>query len=231
LDIYRKLGENGTYELRASVQDSYSDPIGSLARQYFYRIDYEDSCPEVLFSAETNPPLISSETLEENRYQISYTDPSNALADVVSITYDLGNDMVFTEPVSGSEFQVALDPLNGTRQFLQVTVTYQNGTTILSNQLVYKYKPIVHVPTAFTPNNDGLNDTLELFGLPTETATTNIYTKWGHLIYTSLEPSPGWDGLIDGSLAPEGAYLYEIIFEDSDGVKVIQKGTFALIKK
>ena len=57
LQIYRKLGENGTFELRASVQNAYSDPIGSLAREYFYRIDYLDSCEEVLFSAETNPPI------------------------------------------------------------------------------------------------------------------------------------------------------------------------------
>ncbi len=231
LEIYRKLGETGTFELRNSVQAAHSDPIGSLARQYFYRIDYVDSCGEVLFSAETNPPLLSSQTLEENSYRITYTDPSSVFNPITSITYDLGNETTITEPISSSSFDIGLDPLNGTRQFLQASVVYQNGPTIFSNQITYKYKPIIHVPTAFTPNGDGLNDTLELFGLPTEVATTRIYTKWGQLIYTSTEPSPGWNGLISGSLAPEGAYLYEVIFEDSDGAKVIQKGTFALIKK
>ncbi len=231
LEIYRKLGEEGTYELRRSVQAAHSDPIGSLAREYFYRIDYVDSCGEVLFSAETNPPLLSSRTLEENNYNISYTDPSSVFSEITSATYELGNATTVGGPVTGSSFDIALDPLNGTRQFLQASVVYQGGPTVLSNRITYKYKPIIHVPRAFTPNGDDLNDTLELFGLPTEIATTKIYTRWGQLIYTSTEPSPGWDGLISGSLAPEGVYMYEVTFEDSDGAKVTQRGTFALIKK
>ncbi|MEP5611968.1 MAG: gliding motility-associated C-terminal domain-containing protein [Cyclobacteriaceae bacterium] len=231
LDIYRRLGETGEFELRKSVQDAHSDPIGSLARIYFYRIDYVDSCGETLFSAETNPPLLASQTLEENSYRISYTDPSSVYTEISSITYEVGNESVSSQPITSSSFNVGLDAMNGTRQFLQATVEHLNGPTVRSNSITYKYKPIIYVPKAFTPNGDGLNDTLELFGLPTETAATRIYTKWGQLIYTSAEPKPGWDGLINGSLAPEGAYLYEVIFEDSDGVKVRQKGTFALIKK
>ncbi len=231
LEIYRKLGETGNFELRNSVQNAHSDPIGSLARAYFYRIDYVDSCGEVLFSAETNPPLLTSETLEENSYRISYTEPSNVFSNVLSTTYELGNQTTVTEPITSSTFDIGLDPLNGTRQFLQATVEYQDGPMVTSNQITYKYKSIIHVPTAFTPNGDGLNDTLELFGLPTEEATTKIYTRWGQLVYSSTEPTPGWDGLISGSLAPAGAYLYEVTFEDSDGEKVVQKGTFALIKK
>ena len=231
MDVYRKLGENGSFELRNSVQDAYSDPIGSLARAYFYRIDYVDSCGEVLFSAETNPPLLSSQTLEQNSYQISYTDPANVFTNISSVTYEVGNGSVTTDAIAGSSFDISLDVANGTRQFLQATVEYTDGPSIQSNQITYKYKPIIYVPTAFTPDGDGLNDTLELFGLPTQTATTSIYTRWGQLIYQSSEPTPGWDGLLNGDLAPEGAYLYEVIFEDSDGVKVIQKGTFALIKK
>ncbi|MEP1094868.1 MAG: gliding motility-associated C-terminal domain-containing protein [Cyclobacteriaceae bacterium] len=231
LDIYRKLGETGVYELRNSVQGTHADPIGSLARAYFYRIDYVDSCGETLFSAETNPPLLSSQTLEENSYRISFTDPTSIYTEVNSITYEVGNQSVSSQSITGSSFDIGLDAMNGTRQFLQATVEFLNGPTVRSNRITYKYKPIIYVPKAFTPNSDGLNDTLELFGLPTEIATTSIYTKWGQLIYKSTEPKPGWDGLINGSLAPEGAYLYEVIFEDSDGVKVIQKGTFALIKK
>lgn len=231
LDVFRKLGESGTYELRNSVQGAYSDPIGSLAREYFYRIDYVDSCGEVLFSTETNPPLLSSQTVEQNQYQISYKVPSNVFTEISSVTYEVGNGSVSTESITSSSFDISLDVANGTRQFLQATVAYVDGPSIQSNQITYKYKPIIYVPTAFTPNDDGLNDTLELFGLPTQIATTSIYTRWGQMIYRSTEPVPGWNGLLNGDLAPEGAYLYEVIFEDSDGVKVIQKGTFALIKK
>ena len=229
--IFRKLGIDGEFEQRASVMGSHTDPIGSLARQYFYRIDYQDSCNQILFSVETNPPILASNRIDENTYDIDYTEPINALGTVSEITYTVGNEQTDIQPITASNFNIALDPANGTRQFLQTAVTYTSGQTLSSNTHTYKYTPIIHVPTAFTPNGDGLNDTLELFGLPTQVVTTNIYTRWGKLIYTSDIPSPGWDGLINGDLANEGAYLYEVIFEDSDGVKVIQKGTFALIKK
>lgn len=229
--IYRKLGENGAFELRTTVQNDYLDPIGSLARAYFYRIDYLDTCNQVLFSTETNPPLLTSTRQEENSYRIELTDPINALSPITSIEYELGNENTIVEQISASQFDISLDPQNGTRQFLQASVEYADGTQLLSNQITYKYQSVIHVPTAFTPNGDGKNDTLELFGLPTTNATTRIYTRWGQLIYTSMEPTPGWNGFIGSSLAPEGVYLYEVIFEDSDGVKVTQKGTFALIKK
>lgn len=231
LMVYRKLGESGDFELRRNVQNAYMDPIGSLARPYFYRIDYADTCGQVAFSVMTNPPLLSSTTLEENNYRISLTDPVNSLTSLSALEYIVGNESTSSAFVSGGQFDVRLDPENGTRQFLRVTATYDDGTEIFSNQLTYKYTPVVYVPTAFTPNRDGTNDTLDLFGLPTETATIKIYTKWGQLIYQSIEPNPGWDGLINGRLAPEGVYLYEVTFEDSDGIKVTQKGTFALIIK
>lgn len=229
--VYRKLGEDGAFELRNTVQDDYLDPIGSFARAYFYRVDYLDTCDLILFSAETNPPLLTSNRQDENSYQIEFADPVNALTTISSINYELGNEATITAPIVTNQFDIALNPENGTRQFLQATIGYTEGIELLSNQITYKYKSIIHVPTAFTPNGDGKNDTLELFGLPTETATTRVYTKWGQLIYTSMESSPGWNGFIGGSLAPEGVYVYEVTFEDSDGVKVTQKGTFALIKK
>ncbi|MEQ9404002.1 MAG: gliding motility-associated C-terminal domain-containing protein [Cyclobacteriaceae bacterium] len=228
---YRKFGADGDFELRQTAQNAFTDPAGSLSREYFYRIDYLDTCGQVLFSAETNPPLLNSSRQEENTYQISFTSPVNFLSGLSSISYELGNETTTSESIPDEQFEISLNPENGTRQFLQARAEYNDGTVLLSNQITYKYKPIIYVPTAFTPNGDGLNDTLELFGLPTESATISIYTRWGQLIFTSNEPSPGWDGFIAGDPAPEGVYLYEVIFDDSDGVKVTQKGTFALIKK
>lgn len=229
--INRRLSSQPDFELRTTSQNALTDPISTLTRQYIYRIDYLDSCNEVLFSAETNPPLIDSDRIEENSYQIAYQDPNNFIEGTFQPFYEVGNATITTEPITALDFRLNLNPANGTRQFLQARVEYDDGIILSSNQIPYRFIPVIFVPKAFTPNGDQLNDTLELFGLPTERATTNIYTRWGQLIYSSSEPSPGWDGFINGDLAPEGTYLYEVIFEDSDGEKVIQKGTFALLKK
>lgn len=231
-DIYRRL-EGEELELISAQTESFTDPLGSVGRKYFYRIDYVDSCGQVLYTAETNPPLVDVSLETTNQYQVIFTPPINSLLDIPSIQYQSGNDFSQTEgDVTSQEFSVQLDAKDGSpRQFITATSTYSGGIILKSNSATVRYELVIYVPTAFTPNGDGLNDTLELFGLPTEVATTNVYTRWGQLIYTSEQPTPGWDGMVNGSLASEGTYLYEIIFETADGKKRMQKGTFALIKK
>lgn len=231
-DIYRRI-EGGSFELHTQQTASFTDPIGSIGRKYFYRIDYIDSCSQVLFTAETNPPLVDASNESPNQYLVQFTPAVNSLVDTPDDRYQSGNDFSQTEnSIPGFAFSIQLDAKDGSpRQFITATSTYADGTILTSNAVTVRYELVIYVPTAFTPNGDGLNDTLELFGLPTEIATTNIYNRWGQLVFTSEKPSPGWDGTINGSLAAGGTYLYEIIFETADGEKRTQKGTFALIKK
>ncbi len=229
--VYRKLVSESSFELRTTVQNAFTDPVGTLSRQYEYRIDYLDTCSEILHSIQTHPPLIDSDRLGENAYNISLQDPVNVITADTQAFYEVGNTTKTIGTITNSPFTLSLNPTDGTRQFLQARVDYENGISVFSNQIRYRYTPVIHVPKAFTPNGDQLNDTLAFFGLPTATASISIYSRWGQLIYSSSQPSDGWDGFINGKLAPEGVYLYEIIFEDSDGERVIQKGTFALLKK
>ena len=231
-DVYRRI-EGGSFELHTQQTASFTDPIGSNGRKYFYRMDYVDSCSQVLFTAETNPPLVNASSESPNQYFVQFTPATNSLVDTPENRYQSGNSFSQTEnPIPGSTFSIQLDAKDGSpRQFITATSTYPDGTVLTSNAVTVCYELVIYVPTAFTPNGDGLNDTLELFGLPSEAVTTNIYNRWGQLVFTSDQPSPGWDGNINGSIAASGTYLYEIIFETADGEKRTQKGTFALIKK
>lgn len=230
--IFRKI-EGGEYESRPVQTGSFTDPIGSQGRKYFYKIDYVDSCNQILYSSETNPPLVDATLESTNRYRVVFTPPVNSLSTSSTNEIRAGNDFSQTSnEISQAEFFIQLDAKDGTpRQFITATTTYSDDIIVRSNAVTVRHELIIYVPTAFTPNGDGLNDTLELFGLPTEIATTKIYTRWGQLIYTSDQPSPGWNGTFSGARAPEGTYLYEIVFETASGEKRMQKGTFALINK
>jgi gliding motility-associated-like protein len=230
--VHRRI-EGGEFQQEDSITSTYTDTKASRTRRYFYKLDYIDSCNQVLYSAETSPPFIEAKRLYKNSYSISYSPPTNALNSSFITEYIVGNENESTtNSINSTDFTIHLDSKDGTSsQFLISQVVYSDGKIAKSNSKTLKFDVIIYVPTAFTPNNDGLNDTLELFGLPTNIATTNIYTKWGHLVYSSDIHTPGWDGTINGQLAPEGTYLYEIIFESTDGEKIQQKGTFALITK
>ncbi|MEM7299265.1 MAG: gliding motility-associated C-terminal domain-containing protein, partial [Bacteroidota bacterium] len=224
--------EGGEFQSRGSYTGSFTDEIGSITRKYFYQIDYRDSCNTILYSAETHPPHIDTDLLSENQYQVVLTNADNSLTTLTESVYEVGNTgTISSETVTSTQFDLRLNAKDGApRQFLNIISNY-NGTLVRSNSQILKYELIVHVPSAFTPNGDGLNDVLEFFGLPSESASISIYSRWGQLLFNTEDPNEGWDGMIGGTTAPEGTYLYEIIFETTEGQKLRQKGTFALINK
>ena len=73
-------------------------------------------------------------------------------------------------------------------------------------------------PTAFTPDNDGTNDTWEILGLDEKYPdnTVRIYNRWGNLIFehessnTNPYNNNRWDGTYKGALLPVGSFYYII---------------------
>src|SRR5207244_4038837 len=53
----------------------------------------------------------------------------------------------------------------------------------------------LYVPNGFTPNNDGKNDVFKamLFG-PYKSFIFTIYNRWGAVVFSTTDPTRGWDG-------------------------------------
>jgi len=97
--------------------------------------------------------------------------------------------------------------------------------SVVDNNECYKeFGPIVlvdydeeclKVPNAFTPNEDGVNDTwiLENIELYPQ-ATVNVYNKWGQKMYEARGAENPWDGTYNGKLLPTSTYLYVINLYD-----------------
>ena len=88
------------------------------------------------------------------------------------------------------------------------------------------------IPTAFTPNNDGLNDN---FGPHNAVKADNyqfrIYNRWGQLIFESKDWKKRWDGKFNGVLQGTGTFVWMLTYNDHDtGQKVLKKGTVTLIR-
>jgi gliding motility-associated-like protein len=86
-------------------------------------------------------------------------------------------------------------------------------------------------PTAFTPNGDGLNDTFRPVYRGMENVELKVFDTWGNLIYFESGPElAGWNGLIKGSEAENGNYLYRIIAKTISLETVKLEGIFTLIR-
>ena len=87
----------------------------------------------------------------------------------------------------------------------------------------------VFVPTAFTPNRDGLNDVFMPTNNSGELIPFYIYNRWGELIYTSA--TRGWDGKKGGIDSPAGVYVYMLKYKDlNTGTVKELSGTLTLIR-
>ena len=64
--------------------------------------------------------------------------------------------------------------------------------------------PIVFIPNAFSPNNDGENDFFKVYGWPVEELHLVVYNRWGQKVFETNEVDGQWDGRFKGrELAPD----------------------------
>lgn len=95
-------------------------------------------------------------------------------------------------------------------QVYTLTATGQGNCTA-TDQLTVKIQKPVKVPNAFTPNNDGINDTWVLGNLPDyANATVEIYNRYGQVVYRANAQSRPWDGTYKGAPLPVATYYYII---------------------
>lgn len=124
----------------------------------------------------------------------------------------------------------------GSSGTLMLSVHGPCGT--ITDTMRIAYKPCscdyLFLPTAFSPNADGLND---LF-LPRYTCThpvvfyeLRIYNRWGQLAFTSHTVTQGWDGTTDGYSADVGVYHYTVSLQsEGSGKELFSKGQVTLLR-
>ena len=89
----------------------------------------------------------------------------------------------------------------------------------------------VYIPTAFTPNNDGLNDVFRIGNLNAQQLVgLRIYNRWGQLLFFTSNESDGWNGSFNGSPQPTAVYVYVVRYKNRGGLVRELKGTIALIR-
>ena len=89
------------------------------------------------------------------------------------------------------------------------------------------------MPTAFTPNGDGLNDIFRLCNNMQyeKLVDFRVFNRWGQLIFENTnDTKKGWDGTFNGVPQDMGVYNYMIIIARPDGSNKVFKGEVTLIR-
>jgi gliding motility-associated-like protein len=101
--------------------------------------------------------------------------------------------------------------------------------TILINQTHCLNEPLV--PSAFTPNGDGLNDQFKpLLSGNVNRFIFTIYNRWGNKVFETQSVQRGWDGKLNGVPAVGGVYIWYCEYQVAGQSPQKKKGTVMLIR-
>ncbi|MFC2096513.1 gliding motility-associated C-terminal domain-containing protein [Bacteroidota bacterium] len=142
---------------------------------------------------------------------------------------DLGNDTTYCGDegleLDVSEFGTSYEWFNGDiSPFLTVYTQTQDQEIWVnvideygcegSDTVVVRFCGELEIPTAFTPNEDGINETWQIEQLFIfEDVTVDIYNRWGDRVFHSVGYASDqfWDGMSEkGKKLPMDAYYYVI---------------------
>ena len=115
-----------------------------------------------------------------------------------------------------------------------LTVEFILGCTYSITKTIYvgdSYEIVI--PNAFTPNNDGYNDTFRPVYYGFKYIKMQIFDTWGNLIYSEESNTNnfvGWTGIIGNKDGENGNYFYQISGNTHTDEKFSKNGPFTLIR-
>lgn len=135
-------------------------------------------------------------------------DRSIYVGDSVIITSDVGVSFLWSTAATTSDITAV--PATTTTYWVQSTDINGCVTTDTIVVEVFPASDTLSLPSAFSPNSDGLNDSyfpILMPGVILEDFT--VFNRWGENVFTGVS-SPGWDGTFMGAPQPIGNYVFYI---------------------
>lgn len=228
---YAEIG-NGFSSL--PIQDS-SALISSKA--YCYKIAFDDICGNRSRLSDSICPVLLKYTNQGGVYEFDWTSMSGWKGGV------LRYELIRTVPgqagrlrYSGLDLEHAIESQDtiAKRVFYRIhslptnSGFYPEGSW--SNEVEVIQETRLRFPDTFTPNEDGINDFFQCYGLFLKSFELVVYNSWGNIVFSSNKLGEFWNGKIDGLPAPTGNYAYRAIATDESGERLEKSGFFALIR-
>ena len=145
--------------------------------------------------------------------------------DIVSWAWDLGNG----EVVDDSNAELTYESAGAYPISLKVT-NLVGCESVKEDILLIEQGFKIVMPSAFTANNDGLNDFYRPSLENIIEIKLKIYDKYGSLVFASDNLDAEWAGDFNGVDLPQDTYLYQIDYVAQSGVSRSKNGKFAMLR-
>ncbi|MFN8300294.1 MAG: gliding motility-associated C-terminal domain-containing protein [Chitinophagales bacterium] len=122
---------------------------------------------------------------------------------------------------------ITVQPEDGTRYQLKVT---ESGCAVDCNYTVYVKNGLL-LPTAFTPNGDGVNDVFRILNTNIKLLNFSIYNRWGEMVFSTTDITEGWDGVYKDVPQPMSTFVWTCEYVISNtGKRKLAKGNVTLLR-
>ncbi|MEZ5026599.1 MAG: gliding motility-associated C-terminal domain-containing protein [Chitinophagales bacterium] len=107
----------------------------------------------------------------------------------------------------------------------------ENTDSVLVNFIEACSVDNLFFPTAFSPNNDGVNDCFGILSPPNLSQyKLVIFNRWGELVFETNNVNECWNGEFKGVAAAADSYVYVSSFVCNDGRVITKKGGITILR-
>lgn len=207
-------------------------------RIYTYRITGLDSCGNVLASGRIGETILLKATAAGGTIRLVWTPYSEwkngVLRYRIELFNSLNNEWVKIDSVGANTLSYEDKDIRFAmpRNCYRIVAVERQGDKQLSysNESCGSLEPVVFVPTAFTPNEDGINDLFTILGSFVEEFHIHIYNHQGQKVFESQDITKSWDGKFNGTEVQEGTYTYYLTIKSMLGESKQKAGTLTLLR-
>ncbi|MBK8442835.1 MAG: PKD domain-containing protein [Sphingobacteriales bacterium] len=205
----------GTYEVSLIVQDAStcneSDTLTLPLEVY--------AVPQSLFSTDKDSIFLGSSTL------FTFTGETNG--ETLQYDWDLGDGSIAATTDNFTHTYTAI----GTYNICLTVTSPHNCTDAYCKEIdVYTDKGFIGIPNAFTPNDDKVNDAVQVEGKNIVSFTLKIFNRWGKLLFETDNIDTAWDGNYQGDPQEADVYVYTLEAKMIDGEQISKTGNITLLR-
>ncbi|WP_167855193.1 gliding motility-associated C-terminal domain-containing protein [Hymenobacter wooponensis] len=228
--------------LRTTTSRTLRDSTLTLPQALCYTARFQDACGNRSSESAAVCPVVlsaSSANAEGTLVRLSWSalrGPDPAAPVTYRVLVLSANNAVLSSISAGAALSLpALAPLlnQQDQQVLRYRVEATGGglaSPSYSNVATVARAVKLFVPTAFTPNGDGLNDVLELRGRYLDNFRFVVIDRNGQEVFRATTRSQTWDGRIGTTAPVPGAYVWRFEANDQAGQHVVQQGTVTILR-
>lgn len=166
--------------------------------------------------------------------------PDSEFYDIYDTTFDstsIASDVTKIKPQStnsNDNFKETSKEVNKVQNNNDFLIEKIDSTIYTKNEPFWEIeeeKPAIFIPSAFSPDGDGINETFKIETVQDFTTFEwSVYSKIGKMLYHTKSVHGYWDGTFKGQPMPRDMYIYIVSYTDKQGQKQQLKGSFMLLK-